>query len=240
MTRTYTETFDDGSNGWLLWLAGGGGPLPSMVRNGALISRSPWGVDINHASPGAGYLHLLFVLMTARADKFPYAKYEPFCGQNRFVSDDFPTDFTNARITTRLNGDVNLRGAGLMLTIQTDVPTDAGVVRTNWILSGQPIPITRRYREHTITVTPDPAQWTYLGVRARGADHDAYGFAPIDRALRDININLILSLFPLDVQPLGAIAGDKDELRAGKDYAVNRLLLPDGDVSLDTVTIQWD
>lgn len=235
MPRRYTETFDTESNGWLLWLAGGGGPLPSMIRNGALVSRSPWGVDFNHAKPGAGYLHLLFCLPMMRPDKYPYERLEPFCGKNRFVTENYPTNLTNARITTRLRGDIDLKGSQLTLLVQSDV----GSIRTNWALHQQPIPISRRYREHTITVTPDESQWTYLGTRGKGADCDNYGYAPIADAIKDVNVNIVLGLFPLDVQPLHNTDADKDELRAGKDYAVNRLLLPEGDVYLDTVTIEW-
>ncbi|MCX5659638.1 MAG: hypothetical protein NTW19_07940 [Planctomycetota bacterium] len=54
-----------------------------------------------------------------------------------------------------------------------------------------------------------------------------------------IDYSIVLVPFPLNVQPLHNIHADKDELRAGKDYAVNRLLLPEGEVYLDTVTIEW-
>lgn len=235
MPRKYTETFDTGSNGWLLWFAGGGGPLPSMIRKGALVARSPWGVDFNHAKPGAGYLHLLYCLPMMPRDKYPYERLEPFCGKNRFVDGKYSTNLTNARITTRLKGDVDLKGSRLMLLVQSDV----GPIRTNWVLDKQPIPITKRYREHTITVTPDESQWTCLGTRGKGADCDHYGTAPISEAIKDITVNIIFVLFPLDVQPFNKINGDKDELRAGKDYGVNRLLLPEGEVHLDTVTIEW-
>ncbi len=231
----YREDFDDGPGGWLLWLAGGGGPLPPDVRNGALVSRSPWGVDFNHAPPGAGYLHLLFVLPTPRGVPPAYARMEPFAGTPRFLLGNHPRDLRDARLTARLRGEVKLQGAQLVLLIQGDV----GPVRTNWVLHSQPLTVTQEWSEQTLTLAPDEQAWTCLGVRRAGADCDHYGRAPLEHCLRDVNVNLMLVLFPLDVQPFDPAVTDPHGLRAGKDYAVNRLLLPQGEVWLDSVQIDF-
>lgn len=234
-SQTYLETFDNGPGGWLLWLAGGGGPLPADVRESALVSRSPWGVDYNHAPPGAGYLHLLFVLFTLPQKPEWWSKFEPFGGEPRFMLGDFPRDFRNARVTVRIRGEVDLHGAQLVLLIQGDV----GPVRTNWVLDSQPIVITKEWSEQTLTLIPDETKWTCLGTRTTGADCDHYGYAPLPDCLKDLNIDLVLGLFPIDVRPFHALEGDPHSLRAGKDYAVNRLHLPSGEVWMDSIKIEY-
>lgn len=232
---SYRETFDDGPGGWLLWMAGGGGPLPPDLRRGAMVSRSPWGVDFNHAPPGAGYCHLLFCMPTCPEEKYPYHLLEPYTGPNRFVKAKHSRRFTNAKIHLRLRGQVDLKGAQLMLLVQADV----GPVRTNWTLTGQPLRITKRWSEQTLHLTPEPSQWTCMGVRSVGADTPNYGEAPIAQALEDVNVNIILILFPLDVRPFTTPAGDPHVLRAGKDYSLGRRWLPQGEVWLDTVQIDY-
>lgn len=236
MRKTYTETFDNGPGGWLLWLAGGGGPLPPDIRDGALVSRSPWGIDFNHAPPGAGYCHLLYCLGLFRKDKFPYEKFEPYIGKNRFVEGNYSTNLTNAKITVRVRGEVDLQGANLMLLVQGDV----GPIRTNWVLDSQPIKITKDWTEQTITLVPDESKWTCMGVRTSGADCDFYGTASLAKMLEDVTINIIFVLFPLNVRPWNIKPGaDPHQLRAGKDYSVDRRFLPNGEVWLDSVKIEY-
>ena len=235
MGRKYTETFDNGPGGWLLWLAGGGGPLPSDIRDGALVSRSPWGVDFNHAPPGAGYCHLLYCLDMARPETVPHALFEPYTGKNRFVEGKFSTNLTNAKITVRVRGDIDLKGAEFMLLVQADV----GPVRTNWVLDSQPIKVTKEWSEQTITLVPDESKWTCMGVRTQGADCNLYGEAPVAAMLADVNINIIFVLFPIDVRPFRKLDGDPHFLRAGKDYSIDRIRLPVGEVWLDTVSIEY-
>ena len=57
--------------------------------------------------------------------------------------------------------------------------------------------------------------------------------------LADVNINIIFVLFPLDIRPFNAISGDPHDLRAGKDYSVNRLFMPSGEVWMDSVKIEF-
>ena len=69
MRRTeYFEDFDATPGGWLGWMGGGGGARRLELRDSVAIVRSPWGVDFNHAPPGAGYLHLLYALLTMPVD----------------------------------------------------------------------------------------------------------------------------------------------------------------------------
>jgi len=50
--NTYIETFDDGPGGWFGWTSNSGGPKPLEISDSAVISRSPWWIDYNHAPPG--------------------------------------------------------------------------------------------------------------------------------------------------------------------------------------------
>lgn len=223
---TYRETFDDRPGGWYGWNHYGASRLE--LREGAAISRSPWWVDYNHAPPGAGYLHILYVLNTKDGDSTL-----PLAGPNRFVNGGYSTDFTNARLTLRLRGEVDAKRTKLLLLTQADVPG----TRVNSVLSAQPIAITPDWSEPTIVCVPEDSQWTCLGSR-----HDriaTYGAGPIAAVLRDVNLDILLVLFPLDVAPAEAIQGDPHRLRAGRDYPVDQSRLPSGHVMLDEVRIEF-
>jgi hypothetical protein len=66
-TRAYTEIFDEGPGGWFVGISNHGGPEPLEWTPGAVTSRRPWWIDYNPAPPGAGYVHMLFGLLTAGA-----------------------------------------------------------------------------------------------------------------------------------------------------------------------------
>jgi len=83
----------------------------------------------------------------------------------------------------------------------------------------------------------DPLQWTCLG--ARHDRQDFYGWLPLEAVLRDVNVNIMFVLFPLDIRPMGPISGDAHRLRAGRDYPVWASALPEGYVQLDTVKIEF-
>lgn len=233
--KTYLETFDDGAGGWIGWVAGGGGPLKLDIIDGAIVARSPWGVDINHGPPGAGYMHLIFGINTMPPDKYPHERMELYNGKNRFVQGNYPRNFTNAKFTVRVRGDLDLKGTHFMLHAQADV----GPIRTNWALTGQPIRVGREWSEQTLHLTPDASQWTCMGVRKSGADCDAYGVAPIADVLRDLNINIILVIGMLDIVPLRKLDGDPHILKANKEYPIDRSRLPAGDIWMDTVKIEF-
>jgi len=228
--------FDEDHEGWLGWMAGGGGPRRLEHRDSCLIASSPWGVDINHAPPGAGYLHLLYCLFTGY-DSAATKRWEPYCGRNRFIEGDYPRDFTNAKMTFRLKGEVDLKGAHFAVLTQGDVR--GGAIRDNRVLTGQPIPITPEFSEHTVVLTTDESQWTQLGTRGPGADHDKYGNVTAAEALKSIDVDIILVLFPLDIAAADPIDGDLHKLRAGKDYAVDGAKLPSGWIALDSVKIEF-
>src|SRR6185436_10835781 len=123
--QTYIEKFDDGPSGWLSWER----PLKPVrpeVRDSAIISRGPWGVDANHAPPGAGYLHLLFILFTSYPPGFSgvYKDVLATCGRNRFIEAGFSRDLRNAKLHVRLKGEVNLRGSQLVLLAQGNIARD--------------------------------------------------------------------------------------------------------------------
>ena len=70
------------------------------------ISRSPWWIDYNHAPPGIGYLHLLYILNTSG----PAGEHHrEVAGKNRFIAGGHGTDFSSARVTVRLRGELEAR-----------------------------------------------------------------------------------------------------------------------------------
>src|SRR3990170_1912237 len=113
--RVYRETFDDGPGGWFGYISHAAGPKPLEIRDSCAVSRSPWWIDYNHAPPGAGYLHLLFMLNTRGKAGEHQREVQ---GQNHFIRCGYPTNFTNARITLRLKGELEAKGARLVLLCQ--------------------------------------------------------------------------------------------------------------------------
>jgi hypothetical protein len=57
--------------------------------------------------------------------------------------------------------------------------------------------------------------------------------------LSDVNVDILLVLYPLDIAPMGPINGDPHLLRPEKDYPVWRGKLPEGYVTLDEVRIRF-
>ena len=229
MDRTpYIETFDNDSGGWCAW--GTGSHLPEL-NEGAFITRSPWRVDPNHCAPGAGYLHLLAYLCTHPTYYTDEMAAE--VGVNRFLVENKDRNLTNARMTVRLRGDVDLKGAMLTLWVQADV----GNTRPNFALTGQSLAITRDWSEQTLLLSADPAQWTCVG--GRHDLTDLYGYGDIRDALQDVNCDLILVLFPLNVVPIGIPYEEKDHLRTNRDYEPDYAFLPSGVLEFDTIQIKY-
>lgn len=230
-SKTYIETFDDGPGGWFSW-AGPSKNVPLVIENGAAVSRSPWAIDANHAPPGGGYLHLLFVLLTTEREDFPQRILE-LSRPNRFVEGGFPIDFTDAKITVRLRGEVESRGAELVLLAQGKV----GDHTINYVLTGQPLEITPDWSEQTLTLAPDLRDWTCLG--ARHDLLDFYGWDDIADVLRNVDVDLIFVFFMPDIVPLPPIDGDHHRRRAQTDYPIDESKLPEGYVMLDEVRIDF-
>ena len=87
----YTESFDHGPGGWDGWISNSKGPKALEVKESAIISRSPWWIDYNHAPPGGGYMHLLFGLKTSG----PESEHErETAGDNRFIAGGYSTGFS--------------------------------------------------------------------------------------------------------------------------------------------------
>jgi hypothetical protein len=231
--RAYVETFDDDCGGWVGWISNAAGPARLERRDGAILSSGPWWVDYNHAPPrGAGYLHLLFALQTRPHYKYDAAMRD-LAGPNRFIEGDFPTDLTDARVTLRVRGDVDLRGAQLLFHAQAKV----GARYVNQTLVARPFQVTPDWSEQTIELTPDPALWKSLGFRHDRADF--YGHGDVRDVLADVNGNIILILFPLDVVPAAGGVADPHLLKAGEDYPVDRARLPSGQIMLDEIRIEY-
>lgn len=228
--QTYRETFDDGPGGWFGWENNAAGAKRLEVGAGFVGSRSPWWIDYNHAPPGAGYMHLLFALNTTGVATEHTLE---LAGRNRFIDSGHGTNFTNAKISLRMKGEVHARGAKMILLCQG---AHDGIC-AGWSLTGQPFEITENWSMQTITAAPDESLWTAMGTR-----HDrteSYGRAALQTALADVNANIILVLFPLTIEPMGPLEGDRHILRPDKDYPVWRSSLPEGYVMLDEVRIEF-
>ena len=226
--KTYLETFDNGPGGWFGWIDNARGPKPLERGESCVISRSPWWIDYNHAPPGAGYMHLLFMLLTSGS---PGENQREVSGENRFIKSGVGTDFTNAALTLRLKGELLARDTQLLLLCQG---VHQGIC-TGWLLTGQPITVTPDWSEQKITAVTDESAWTCLGSRHDRADF--YGRTPLRTVLSDVNADILLVLFPLDVAPMGPLNDDPHLLRPEKDYPVWRSRLPEGYVMLDEVRI---
>ena len=230
MPTHYTENFATDSGGWWGWQSNSAGPRALEHAPGTLTSRSPWWIDYNHAPPGAGYLHMLFCTFT-RGQLGEY--YREVGGPHRLLDGRYPTNYTDARLTVRLKGELYARGAEPVLLIQACIDETTSA----WVLTGQPLQITPDWSEQTIICTPDPAQWTPMG--SRHDRQDCYGTLPLEQVLANVNVDIMLILFPLDIAPMGPLDGDPDILRPEKDYPVWRSRLPEGYITLDRIDIDF-
>lgn len=227
----YHEAFDQGPGGWAAWDAINGIPadLEPEIRNSCLTTRSPWGIDPNHAPPGLGYLHILAVLPTSAATaqrRFPQDR------QNRFVEGGHSRDMTGARLEVRLRGELNAKGAELLLLIQADIPG----TRANLLLTGRPISVHPTWTNEVLHLDPSPDLWRCLGAR-----HDlqqAYGCGEASEVLRDVNVDINLVLFPLDIVPKPP-RNDPHDLIPERDYEVDRSALPEGWIEIDDIGIDY-
>lgn len=154
-------------------------------------------------------------------------------GDNRFVEGGFPTNFTNARVTVKLKGELETRGANVVLLAQG---TQQGIC-SGWALTGRPFHVTDEWTEQTIHLDPNPDLWTPLGSRHNRTK--SYGVHPLESVLADVNNNIMLILFPLAISPMGPIEGDPHRLRAGWDYPVWTSRLPEGYVVMDEVRVEF-
>lgn len=230
MPRTYIETFDTDPGGWHTQQDNFVTVKALDHRDGCVVAHSPWWVDYNHAPPGGGYLHVVFSVLT----KGPFGEaVMDLGGPNRFWEQRFATDFTNARVSLRLKGELENRGANLCFHVQA---RGSGKV-ANWIYTTEPFRVTPEWSEQTITLVPDESRWTFMGSRWNRTDN--YGHVPLADVLRDVNINVILVLFPLTVAPMGPLAGDMHRLRPEREYPIWRSRLPEGYIMLDTVKIEF-
>ena len=228
--RTYSETFDEDAGGWTGWASNFKGFRPLETAPGAVTSRSPWWIDYNHAPPGAGYMHMVATLDTTAVQG---EAARDLAGRNRFVAGGFPADFTNARITVRLKGELLSRGADLMLLIQGHVDG----LCSGWLLTSRPITVREQWSDATLHLPPAPSEWTALG--SRHDRTDMYGERPLPAVLSHVSMNFMFVLYPLTVEPMGPIDGDPHRLRAGHDYPVWRSRLPEGYVTFDSVEVAF-
>lgn len=227
--RVYREDFDRGPGGWV---ANRYHPLP--IWDGVAHLFGPWYLDSHHAPPGAGYLNMLMYLYT-RADRIGRDVAKP----NRFVEGGFSRDLTNARLTLRFRGEMEqMNSAEMIVLIQAKTPRTTA----NFVLTGQPFRIEHEWKEQTVTLAPDPKQWTCMGGRQSRKD---YGCDDVAVVLKDLNIDIMLVLFPLKVVPVGEVK-EPHKLRAGQDYLpaepsyeVWQKYLPKGLIMVDWLQIEY-
>ena len=229
-TNDYLETFDEGPGGWWGWIDNFQGPCALERAPSAIVARSPWWIDYNHAPPGAGYLHMLAGLTTS--GRLTEAMRETG-GPNHFLTGGFSTNLTAAQASFRIKGEVRQSNAQLLLLIQGNVDD----LCSGWLLSAQPLEVTGQWTTQTLILNPDPDQWTPLGSRHDRAD--MYGVKPLTGVLANVDVNIMLVMFPLDVVPMGDIPGDPHRLRPERDYPVWRSCLPEGYVMIDEVQIRF-
>lgn len=220
----YEETFDDGPGGWCGWRQHGENAVLERA-DGILTSRSPWGVDSNHAPPGGGYLSLIAFLYTTSPGP-------AVAGPNRFFAAGYSRDLTNARVTLRMRGNVRQRGAEVTILVQAL----AGSTLANFILTGRSFAVTPAWSDQTIVLAPDPGLWQCVGAR-----HDLqgrYGYGDIVEALKDVNDDIIVVWYPLTIVPVEP-TDDVHRRRPVHDYAIDRRHLPDGEIQIDTIRIEY-
>lgn len=228
--KSYVENFDDGPGGWMKVVDNWHVAAALPVCDSALQCYGPWWVDYNHAPPGGGYLQLLMCLNT----RGPIGEVaREVGGKNQFILDNFPTDFTNARVTVRARGELEPAGAKVCLLIQGM----QGGICSGWALTGQPIAVSKEYSETTLSLAPDERQWTALG--SRHDRRETYGIKPLSDVLAKVDVNIYLVLFPVHPRPMGPISGDPHTLRAGRDYPIWPSSVAQGYVAVDRVQIDF-
>ncbi len=192
---TYVEDFDDGPGGWMR-VVDNYSPIGALpIRDGVVRCQGPWWVDYNHAPPGGGYLQLLMCLVT----KGPAGEQlRDAAGENRFTKGGYPTDFTNARLSLRLRGELEAAGTQFSVLIQGSIDG----ICSGWVLTGQTFSVTPDWSEQTVTLVPDAAQWTSIG--SRHDRTDTYGEKPLRDILGNVNVNIHLLMLPGEAAADGA------------------------------------
>ena len=230
MSAVYHETFDEDAGGWWGWHDNARGYRPLERSASAVTTRSPWWIDYNHAPPGAGYLHMLMGLNTTGPEG---EAVREAAGRNRYIEGGFGTDLRDADVHVRLRGEVVQHDAHVVLLVQGTVDG----VTSGWALTGQPLLVGPEWSEQQLRLVVDADRWTALGSR-RGRE-DMYGVRPLERVLADVNVNILLIMFPLTIEPMGPLDGDPHGLRPERDYPVWRHRLPEGYVVVDEVRIDF-
>lgn len=227
---TYVEDFDTGPGGWMR-VVDNYAPIAALpIKDGVVRCQGPWWVDYNHAPPGGGYLQLLMCLVT----KGPSGEsVREAAGENRFVKGNYPTDFTNARITLRLRGELEAAGTKFSLLLQGSIDG----ITSGWVFTGQTFDVGPNWSEQTVRLVPDPSQW--VSIASRHDRTDTYGEKPLLDILRNVNVNMHLIMFPVKPRPMGEIGGDPHLLRAGRDYPIWPSSIAQGYVEVDRIAIEF-
>jgi len=97
--------------------------------------------------------------------------------------------------------------------------------------------VSKDWSEQTITLLPDPNQWLCLGSRYNRIE--TYGCYPINEVLKNVNVDFLFLLFPLNIQSVEKDV-DLHRLRAGGQYHVKQELLPAGLIMVNWIRIEFD
>lgn len=228
----YLHKFSDGHGGWF-----SDRHYAVRIWDGIAHCYSPWFLDANHAPPGAGYLNIVLWMYTDerwyRPDG-PAAPLLPYLASS-FVEQGKSRDLRDAKLTVRLRGEVDLKGAELVLIAQSR--TEKKPPFRNMILTGQPIRVTEDWTEQTIVLANDPGQWTPIGSR-RDLTH-VYGNDDVSTLLADVNCNLLFCLFPVKVVPACKEVTDPHAAVAGVDYPVDTRFLAKGLIQFESIRIEY-
>jgi len=232
----YQEDFHRNSGGWMADKF-----RPLVVNEGIAYCwgdpakgpvYAPWSIDFWHAPPGGGYLFMLLWIHTHRV---PRAGYYPGYPGNRYVAEGYPTDFTNAEVTVRLRGQIELRGAQLHFWVQAQ----RGDVTPNYLMR-EPVPVTRDWSQYTLRLVPDDAAWRCMGGRHDRPDYAGGCRCNIADVLRDVNADILFVLFPLKIVPIKPMSEEEmHHRRAGWEYEVDPKVLPKGVIEFDWVKIAF-
>lgn len=202
----YSEDFSRGSRGWHYYAKSpfnnilscihsvppDGCVIPCRWENGFIESRSPWWIDYNHKPPGAGLLNVLFVIWL-----------DSYYGGLRQKS----LDLRDARLHCRVMiAEANLKGNHVYFWFQTFNSEENKY--HNYVLTKRPLDVSKAassWRDVTIPINTDGADWTCLGSSQERSDKYACGSIEMD--LQNVNANLgfiQMQVDPYD-QPFGIV-----------------------------------
>jgi len=175
---------------WISWLGLHACTIDVPVANDRMVLESPWWLDPNHAPPGAGYLGLVtWTYVDGEPDEATYG---------------VPTvDLRGVTLRVALRAEnLDLKGSHLNFWFQTTMPDGRFA---NFVY--RRAPIEKRLPSNgsdlelvEITLSGEPEAWTCLSSAADRSDF--YGCMDVQDAMREVDQDFGLILFPVSGSPL--------------------------------------